>query len=490
MRPLEKKQMHPLEVLIRTERMPHIFCPGCGIGTVLTSFVEALLESELDLDKVAVCSGIGCSSRVPGYLKLDGFHTTHGRSVAFATGLKLANPDLTVFIFAGDGDLVAIGGNHLIHAARRNIDMKVICINNFNYGMTGGQVGPTTPLKAKSTTSVYGNFEEPFNLVHLMWACGAVYVARWTSAHPHYIKRSILEALEKPGFCFIEVITPCPTNWGRRNKMRTGIDMTKFFLERTVIKLHPDPSEAQIEMGNPIVCGVFVDRERPDFISAMKEQVADKVKIYEFRGDGRVEIPQVPKKSVLTPSTKKKLKDIYKIKIAGLGGQGMGLLGLIIGRAATIFDGNEALYTQEYGPEARGGASSSAIIISEKKVDVPYFAKPDVLIIMAQAAFRKYKKLLHPGCILIINSDLVKAKDIPEGIKVYGIPASRMAEKLGRSIVANIVILGFFTAITDIISLEAAKEALKMSIPKGTEEFNLKAFEKGYEYGKGKKTNT
>ncbi|AMM41081.1 2-oxoglutarate ferredoxin oxidoreductase, subunit B [Candidatus Desulfofervidus auxilii] len=483
MKPLEKK--HPLEVLIRTERMPHIFCSGCGIGTVLTSFVEALLESELNLDKVAVCSGIGCSSRVPGYLKLDGFHTTHGRSVAFATGLKLSNPELTVFIFAGDGDLVAIGGNHLIHAARRNIDMKVICINNFNYGMTGGQSGPTTPLTARTTTSMYGTFEEPFNLVHLMWACGAVYVARWTAAHPHYIKRSISEALERPGFCFIEVITPCPTNWGRRNKMRTGIDMTKFFLERTVVKVNPEPTEAGIDMKNPIVCGVFVDKERPDFIEALKEQVGKKVKVYEFRGDGKAEPPEVPLKISPKPLFKKKLKDIYRVKIAGLGGQGMGLLGLIIGRAATVFDGNEALYSQEYGPEARGGASSAAIIISEKKVDVPYFAKPDVLIIMAQAAFRKYKKFLHPGSILIVDSELVKVTDIPEGVKVYKLPATRMAEKLGRSIVANIVILGFFTAITDIISLKAAKEALKISVPKGTEEFNLKAFENGYDYGKG-----
>jgi len=142
---MQIKKEHPLERLLRRERMPHILCTGCGIGTTMANLVEALEEGEFDLDKISVVSGIGCAGRVAGYLNLDGFHTTHGRPIAFATGLKLTNPDLTVIVFSGDGDLAAIGGNHLIHAARRNIDIKVICINNFTYGMTGGQLGPTTP---------------------------------------------------------------------------------------------------------------------------------------------------------------------------------------------------------------------------------------------------------------------------------------------------------------------------------------------------------
>ncbi|MBE9473122.1 MAG: 2-oxoacid:ferredoxin oxidoreductase subunit beta, partial [Chloroflexi bacterium] len=142
---VEEIEQHPMDELLRTERLPHIWCPGCGIGTALSCFVSALTRSGLDLDKVAIVSGIGCTGRVAGYLRLDGFHTTHGRAIPFATGLKLANPELKVVVFSGDGDLVAIGGNHLIHAARRNMDLTVVCVNNFNYGMTGGQMGPTTP---------------------------------------------------------------------------------------------------------------------------------------------------------------------------------------------------------------------------------------------------------------------------------------------------------------------------------------------------------
>ena len=138
---------HPCEGLLRSDRLPHIWCPECGIGIALSCFGAALTNAGLDLDEVAVVSGIGCSGRVAGYLKLDSFHTTHGRAIPFATGLKMANPELKVVVFSGDGDLVSIGGNHFIHAARRNVDLTVICVNNFNYAMTGGQVGPTTPTR-------------------------------------------------------------------------------------------------------------------------------------------------------------------------------------------------------------------------------------------------------------------------------------------------------------------------------------------------------
>src|SRR5215471_19593654 len=182
---------NPVEPFLRTDRMPHIWCPGCGIGTTVNSFARALIASKVDLQTLALVSGIGCTGRVAGYVKLDSFHTTHGRAIPFATGLKLANPKLNVVVYSGDGDLSAIGGNHLIHAARRNIDLKVICVNNLIHAMT--------------STSPYGTCEPAFNLPHLVEAAGAVYVARWTTFHVRQLARSIAEAFQKKGFSFIEV---------------------------------------------------------------------------------------------------------------------------------------------------------------------------------------------------------------------------------------------------------------------------------------------
>ena len=165
---------NPIKPFLRTDRMPHIWCPGCGIGTSVNCFARAISDLDIDHDKLAIVSGIGCSGRVAGYMNFDSFHTTHGRAIPFATGLKLARPDLKVVVYSGDGDLIAIGGNHFIHAARRNVDLTVICVNNFNYAMTGGQVGPTTPQTAVGTTMPYGVVERPFSLRQLAASAGAV----------------------------------------------------------------------------------------------------------------------------------------------------------------------------------------------------------------------------------------------------------------------------------------------------------------------------
>ncbi|MDY7039729.1 MAG: thiamine pyrophosphate-dependent enzyme [Chloroflexota bacterium] len=259
------QERHPMDALLREERLPHIWCSGCGIGTALTCFISALLKSDLHLDKVVVVSGSGCTGRVAGYIRLDSFHTTHGRAIPFATGLKLANPELKVVIFSGDGDLVTIGGNHFIHAARRNVDMTVICVNNFNYGMTGGQAGATTPVEAVTTTTPYGNHEHPFNLPYLAAASGAVYVARWTVLHVRRLERAISEALTKRGFSFVEAISPCPTNFGRRHRERTGLDTLRYYHEKGSIHHDADPRKVDIELGKEIVEGKFLDIEKPTF---------------------------------------------------------------------------------------------------------------------------------------------------------------------------------------------------------------------------------
>lgn len=277
---------HPMNDFLRMDRIPHIWCPTCGIGVTVNCFAQALERCKIPLDDVVVVSGIGCTGRVAGYVKIDSFHTTHGRALPFATGMKLANPKLKVVVFSGDGDLVAIGGNHFINAARRNIDMTVICVNNFNYAMTGGQVAPTTPEESILTTSPYGNYETPFNLPYLAESVGAVYVARWTALHIHRMTDAMIDGLMKPGFSFVEIIAPCPTIFERRNKFGDGLDRLKFYYENSEIRHGANTKTVGIGLRSKIVVGKFVDRDdRPTYLQAMndhlKKKLGDRYQPYE-----------------------------------------------------------------------------------------------------------------------------------------------------------------------------------------------------------------
>jgi len=269
---MTEQSTNPVNAYLRMDRMPSIWCPGCGIGTSVNCFANALTQAKVDLKKTAIVSGIGCTGRVSGYMALDSFHTTHGRALPFATGLKLANPELNVVVYSGEGDLIAIGGNHFIHAARRNLDVLCICVNNFTYGMTGGQVSPTSPGTARFTTAPYGQFEEPFNLPHLAESCGATYVARWTTFHVRELTKAMRDALKKKGFRFIEVISPCPTLYQRRNKLGDGLDAMKYYREKSVKKNNANTRELRIDFQSEITVGTFVDRERPTFLEAMNKQ--------------------------------------------------------------------------------------------------------------------------------------------------------------------------------------------------------------------------
>ena len=262
--------IHPIDSLLRADRLPHMLCPGCGIGTVIHGYVHAIAASGIEEDKHVCVSGIGCSGRAAGYVNIDSYHATHGRALPFALGIAVHNPDLNVTVISGDGDLTAIGGNHLIHAARRNVNLNVICINNFNYGMTGGQVGPTTPLGAKGTTAPDGAVEQPFNLPYLAKATGAVFVARWTVLHVREFQDSVLRAMEKNGFSFIEVLAPCPTSFGRYNKLGDGAHELEIYRERCRIENGATNLEDLdidlIDENKSITVGNFVDIERRTFM--------------------------------------------------------------------------------------------------------------------------------------------------------------------------------------------------------------------------------
>jgi 2-oxoglutarate ferredoxin oxidoreductase subunit beta len=249
----------------RQDRLPHIYCTGCGNGTVMNCTIKAVDAMGWEIDETIFVSGIGCSSRAPGYITTDSLHTTHGRALAFATGVKMANPDLHIVVFTGDGDLSAIGGNHFIHACRRNIDMTVICMNNMIYGMTGGQGSPCTPVGKISTTTPYGATEPVFDLAELAVAAGANYVARWTSYHVAELIKAIGAGLETPGLSFIEAMVQCPTAYGRRNKLRQVGEQVEYMRSHAMLlqkkaRLEEQGKEIPEDM---FTVGEFVRRYRP-----------------------------------------------------------------------------------------------------------------------------------------------------------------------------------------------------------------------------------
>jgi 2-oxoglutarate ferredoxin oxidoreductase subunit beta len=255
---------------MREERLPHLFCPGCGNGAVMNAFLVAMEKAEMDLDNIALVSGIGCSSRIPGYIKCDSLHTTHGRALTFATGLKIANKDLDVVVFSGDGDGASIGGNHLIHAARRNLNITMICVNNNIYGMTGGQISPTSPKGAVATTAPYGNYDTPFKLAELVAGAGASYSARWTTVEIENLVLSIKKALKNPGFSFVEFATLCPTYFGRKNKLKTPTAMAAVMKANTVYKSAADRMSEK-DLKDKIVVGEFADKQRDELSEILEK---------------------------------------------------------------------------------------------------------------------------------------------------------------------------------------------------------------------------
>jgi 2-oxoglutarate/2-oxoacid ferredoxin oxidoreductase subunit beta len=275
-----------IEQFLHTERLPHIWCPGCGIGIVTGAFLRAVVDLGLKREQTVVVGGIGCSSRAVGYIDLGTVHAIHGRALAFATGIKMARPDFTVVVLTGDGDGAAIGGNHLIHACRRNIDITCILFNNQTYGMTGGQVSPTMDLEDRGTTAPYGQVEPPFDLCRLAQAAGASFVARGTAANIRPLERLIKQGIQHQGFSFIEAVVPCPTEYGKRNPPAGVVAMLEDTKARSVsvnqaAKLPPE------ERRGKIVTGILhEDKDAPEFQTSYAAIVA-RAEEQEATGKGR-----------------------------------------------------------------------------------------------------------------------------------------------------------------------------------------------------------
>ncbi len=257
--------------LRQTKRFPNVWCSGCGIGIVMGALIRAVDRMGLSKDEVAVVSGIGCTGRMPVYLDFNTMHTTHGRALAFATGLKLARPTLKVIVVMGDGDALAIGDNHFLHAARRNIDLTAIVVNNSIYGMTGGQYSPTTPLGSRATTAPYGSIEQPLATCELAIVAGASYVARTTVYHALELDKYIEQAIRKQGFGLVEAVSYCHTTFGRLNKLGTAVDMMRRLKDHSV-PLAAAEKLAPEERSTKIVRGVLCDVDKPEY-TALYDQI-------------------------------------------------------------------------------------------------------------------------------------------------------------------------------------------------------------------------
>ena len=256
----------------RNHRLPHIWCPGCGHGIITRAVAQAIDNLNLDKEKVCIVSGIGCSSRAPGYMDYNTLHTTHGRALAFATGVKMARPELKVIVITGDGDCTAIGGNHLIHSARRNIDITTILFNNKIYGMTGGQFSPATPYQEKGTTAPHGSIDPDFDICKLAAGAGATYVARSTAYHVPQTVKYIQAAIEHEGFSLVEAISGCPTYYGRRNKKGSAVDLMNYYKDFALDVKVADKVPAEKKEGKFLI-GEFTREDRPEYVAQYQQLI-------------------------------------------------------------------------------------------------------------------------------------------------------------------------------------------------------------------------
>ena len=254
---------HPNLKYLRKGSLPHMFCPGCACGQIMNNFLYAVTDLGLDPNKIVTIGGVGCTARIPAYLDMDAIHGIHGRTLGYATGVRLANPELNVVIITGDGDVTAIGGNHLIQAARRNLDVTLIVNNNGSFAMTGGQVSPVTPTGATTTTTTRGNVETPFDLCKLVEAAGGTYISRWTTAHSAQLLNSIKEGITHKGFSFIEVVGQCPTIYGRYVLgLRQPVDNLNWLKNNSITKAQAEKMKPE-ELEGKIIIGNFVKKEQP-----------------------------------------------------------------------------------------------------------------------------------------------------------------------------------------------------------------------------------
>lgn len=458
---------------LRKSEFPTIWCSGCGHGIVVQAAIRVIKKLGIKKDDVIVVSGIGCSSRTPAYCDFNSVQTTHGRAIAFAVGMKMQRPDINILLFLGDGDCAAIGGNHLLHAARRNIDLTVIVMNNSVYGMTGGQSSPTTPNNSITTTSPFGNIESEMNLSEVAVAAGATFVARTTAYHVVQLSSMIEQGIKNKGFSLIECMEPCPTGFGRKNKMHGAVSMYKWLRDSSV-SFEKSRKMSARELEGKILTGVLVQDKKPEFI----ERYLDMVKQAKINNIVRENFL-----NILQEKAQKKKIDRIELRLAGSGGQGLILAGIILGEAA-IMEGKNAVHSQSYGPEARGGASRSEVVLSDYDIDFPEVTVPDVLLAMNQKSCDKFIPLVKPGGIILIDESLVSS--IPNNqARVYKYPITKTAiQEFNNKMVSNVIALGILNHITGLFSERTLEKVVMDRVPTRFRELNVEALRRGYSISK------
>lgn len=480
---LQDKLAPVRDYLRKDKKFPTVWCAGCGAGIVQTALLTAIHELSIPRNRIVFVSGIGCTGRMPTYVDFNTMHVTHGRAIPCATGLKIVNPDFVVLTAMGDGDAAAIGGNHLIHAARRNIDINAIIVNNHIYGMTGGQYSPTTPLGSLASTAPYGCQEPPFDLCQLVAGAGGTFVARTTVYHFALMVNLFRKAIEHKGFSMVEVMSDCPTGFGRRNKLGSAVKMIQY-LKDNAVRLKNWEQMPIEERNGKFPIGLFAEGEREEYTTRYGRVVERAMAATTASREDRTDAPPPPSppagstaEHVSSKREGQTLPGIVAVRLSGSGGQGLILAGVIYGKAASIYDGKNAVQTQSYGPEARGGASKSDIVLSTTPIDYPLAEKLDVLLCLNQESCDKYFPDLKENGILIVDSLYVKR--IPTAT-AYVLPLTEIAKNVvGRVVVANVVALGAVCELTPYVSRRAFEDALRASVPKGTEQINLHAFEEG-----------
>ena len=475
---------------LRLDMMPHILCPGCGHGTVLKAILRAIHGLGLPRERLVFVSGIGCSSRLVGYVDFCTLHTTHGRPLTFATGLKLARPDLHVVVITGDGDGLAIGGNHLIHAARRNIDLTCLLLNNSTYGMTGGQGAPTTPPGARSSTMRGGTIEADFDACQLVRGAGGTFVARGLTAAPLGLDDPIARAIRHRGFSFVEIISDCPEFFGRYNGLGRGPEMLEAqrrHVEEIDELLEDKRFVTGLETpagGRPAwACGVLHEETRAELSAQLRARAGNGPPPVVRRTPIAVRVAAEPAGNGATRDGHASAGAPYEVRLAGAGGQGIVLAGLLLAEAA-VAAGKNATHAQAYGPESRGGASRADVIVADGDIDYPCVDRVDFLVALTQEAHDRYASQLKPGAVVFVDGEQTPRGPAGGAVR-YSLPILATAQRvLGTQVGANLVALGALVALSGVIPTTAMEDAIAARRPGGSSERALRAFRAGSELGR------